>query len=234
MLPQFQFRFGNEPLELRTLKEPLANTPAEVQPSDEVTSNEVTSNEVPSEDVESRIESLGFLGSDRNGVIGTREFDADQIPQSVEKLWDQGIGEGWSSFAVAGDRAVTLEQRDELECVTCYRLSDGELLWIVSHEARHENALGGIGPRSTPTIDGDRVFAQGATGRVWCLDLRTGETFWTVDLLELAGWGQVESETAISWGRATSPLIIDRLCVVPFGGPEEMAEDRPQFGCVRC
>ena len=58
-------------------------------------------------------------------------------------------------------------------------LSDGEPLWIVSHEARHQNPLGGIGPRSTPTIAAGRVYAQGATGRVWCLDLASGETEWT-------------------------------------------------------
>jgi len=99
-------------------------------------------------------------------------------------IWNQGIGEGWSSFAVAGDRAVTLEQRGELECVTCYRLVDGQLLWNVNHHARHEETFGGVGPRSTPTIHDGRVYAQGATGRVWCIDLPSGQVVWTVDLLE--------------------------------------------------
>ncbi|MGI9472783.1 MAG: PQQ-binding-like beta-propeller repeat protein, partial [Rubripirellula sp.] len=162
-----------------------------------------------------------FLGTERTGVIADREFSVPESMSEVETLWDQGIGDGWSSFAVAGDRAVTLEQREDLEAVTCYRLSDGELLWMVDHKARHQNALGGVGPRSTPTIVGDRVYAQGGTGTVWCIDLISGETIWTVDLLELAGWDQIESEAAITWGRAGSPLVTEEgLCVVPYGGPE--------------
>ena len=160
-----------------------------------------------------------FLGTNRDAVIAERQFSVPTSADQVKVLWDQGIGQGWASFAVAGDRAVTLEQRDDMECVTCYRLADGELLWMQSHKAYHYHPLGGAGPRSTPTIVGDKVFAQGATGYVWCLELESGEPVWTADLLELADWTQLESEKAISWGRAASPLIVDGLCIVPFGTP---------------
>jgi outer membrane protein assembly factor BamB len=111
-----------------------------------------------------------------------------------------------------------LEQRDERECVTAYDLMTGELKWLVDHEALHYNALGGGGPRSTPTIEGTKVYAQGATGTVWCLDLLTGEVNWLVDLLVLGGWDQDTSEESITWGRSGSPLLVDGLCVVPMGG----------------
>ena len=193
--------------------------------------------------------SLGFLGSLRTAVIDRRSFAVPSSNEEITVLWDQAIGEGWSSFAVSGDKAVTLEQRENLECVTCYRLADGQMQWIQQHEARHQNALGGVGPRSTPTIDGDRVYAQGATGMIWCLDLQTGETIWTCDLIEQVGlpdWDQAASEGLVSWGRAGSPLLVDlspdpelngdqvdspdepaavaKLCIVPFGGPEAIAE----------
>jgi outer membrane protein assembly factor BamB len=218
MLPQFKSRFGSPPPELRSLSDTTAS--AGSTESD----GGVIEAESASPQVVTEVDSTGFLGSQRTGVIASRSFDVSAIESEVEILWNQGIGEGWSSFAVSADRGVTLEQRDELECLTCYRLGDGELLWIKSHEARHQHPLGGVGPRSTPTISGDRVYAQGATGRVWCLDLQTGETIWSVDLLDLAGWDQVTSELAITWGRATSPLIVDGLCIVPYGGPEENQE----------
>ncbi len=218
MLPQFKLRFGSPPPQLRSLKD-MTVSAGSAQSGEQAVDAESASSKVVAE-----VDSTGFLGSQRTGVIASRSFDVTAIKSETETLWNQGIGEGWSSFAVSGDRAVTLEQRDELECVTCYRLGDGELLWVESHEARHQHPLGGIGPRSTPTIVGDRVYAQGATGRVWCLDLQSGETIWSVDLLDLAGWDQVTSEMAISWGRATSPLIVDGLCVVPYGGPEENQE----------
>ena len=211
MLPQFKYRFAKSP-EMRVLaKDAPPNIAIESPPQALVAA------------IRAEADSPGFLGTDRTGVIASRLFAVPSRASEVETVWDQGIGQGWSSFSVVGDRAVTLEQREELECVTCYRLSDGELLWIVSHEARHQNTLGGVGPRSTPTIVGELVYAQGATGRVWCLDLQTGETRWTVDLLELAGWDKAASELAITWGRSGSPLIVDDLCVVPFGGPDANA-----------
>ncbi|MGB7328258.1 MAG: PQQ-binding-like beta-propeller repeat protein, partial [Rubripirellula sp.] len=63
----------------------------------------------------------------------------------------------------------------------------------------------------------------GATGQVWCVDLISGDVVWSHDLLKIAGWDQLESEVAIAWGRAGSPLIVDGLCVLPLGGPESMA-----------
>jgi outer membrane protein assembly factor BamB len=213
MLPQIKYRFAKKPPEMRflTSTSKLAN---ESEAAVEATSVELSADQ----------DSLGFLGSNRTGVIRERHFDVPTDASQVETCWNQGIGEGWSSFAVAGDRAVTLEQRGESECVTCYRLSDGELLWIESHQAYHSHPLGGAGPRSTPTIVGDNVYAQGSTGRVWCLSLQTGKVNWTVDLLERAGWDQRVSEKAISWGRSTSPLVVDGLCVVPFGGPAANAQ----------
>ncbi len=213
MIPQFKSRFGAKRLETKKV--------VDLQQQKEVT--------LGAEAATAAAPSSGFLASDRTGVIPRRLFGVPRDGQ-VEILWNQGIGSGWSSFAVWGDRAVTLEQRDDQECVTCYRLGDGELLWMESHEAIHQNTPGGIGPRSTPTIESGRVYAQGATARVWCLDLETGEPIWTVDLVDLAGWTKELSEAAIAWGRAGSPLLVDggptgdqSLCVLPYGGPANNA-----------
>lgn len=201
ILPQFRFRFAGDP-ELPTVAPIPTAEGASIDPA---------------------FDSLGLLGTDRSGRTSRRRFAIPTDPAAVQVLWNQGIGEGWASFAVAGDRAVTLEQRQDLECVTCYRLSDGKLVWNVNHRARHAETFGGVGPRSTPTIDSGRVYAQGATGRVWCIDLRSGERVWTVDLLELAGWDQAASEAKLTWGRSGSPLIAEGLCIVPYGGPDTIA-----------
>ncbi|MCM2373026.1 outer membrane protein assembly factor BamB family protein [Aporhodopirellula aestuarii] len=165
-----------------------------------------------------------FLGNDRNGAVKERTFAVPQSASEIETFWNIGIGGGWSSFAVAGDIAVTLEQREDRECVTAYRVTDGELLWIVDHEAMHTHPLGETGPRSTPAIEDGRVYAQGATGMVWCLDLMSGRVIWESDLLQLAGWDQIESETSVTWGRSGSPLLVDGLCVLPLGGTPDSRE----------
>ncbi len=199
MMPLFRYRFAKQ----RELKQVESGPP--------VVSPEQT--DAGSDEADFR----QFLGPSRNAVIAERQFSVPSSAADVQVLWDQGIGQGWASFAVSGDRAVTLEQRDQDECVTCYRLADGELLWMQSHQAYHYHPLGGAGPRSTPTIVGKKVYAQGTSGRLWCLDLNSGDPIWTADLLQLANWTQAESEKAIAWGRAASPLIVDDLCVVPFG-----------------
>ena len=162
-----------------------------------------------------------FLGPNRNGVLPKRFFSVPTDALPAKKLWEQGIGQGWASFAVASGRAVTLEQRDDQECVTCYRIADGELLWIHQREAFHHHALGGAGPRSTPTIHNGRVYAMGATGFLRCIDLLSGEMVWTKDFLQLAGWNQLEFEAAVAWGHSSSPLIVPSIgaCVLSFGGP---------------
>lgn len=206
MIPQVEFRFASERL-VRT--EPLAVS-------------ELGSDLADSGHVATTAFSQ-FLGNDRDAILPRREFDVPESAEALNVLWRQPVGEGWSGFAIVGGRCVTLEQRGDQECVTCYRLADGELLWIHVERARHQNPLGGVGPRSTPTIHGDRVYVQGATGIVNCLDLATGKSIWRRELLQIAGWDQAASEKAINWGRSGSPLIIDDLCVLPFGGPDDFA-----------
>ncbi|QDV45460.1 outer membrane biogenesis protein BamB [Stieleria neptunia] len=213
MLPLFRWRFAGEtPRELKSVP-PGALDTGETEGQD-LASETATETPTPA------VTSHQFLGPNRNGVYPERRFTTPTSLSQVDVLWDQGIGEGWSSFAVAGEHAITLEQRDDQECLTCYRLSDGELVWMQQHAGRHENQFGGIGPRSTPTIQGDRVYATTATGFLWCVDRSTGAVHWTRNLLELAGWsGQDAFEVAAPWGYACSPLLVDGLCVTSLGGP---------------
>ncbi len=208
MVPQLKYRFSRD-------KQPLGVAPVDRQQLEPV--------DLGAPESVALRDSVQFLGNDRDGTISRREFAVPQSASDLRELWRIAIGEGWSSFSVSGDRAVTMEQRGENECLTCYRLADGKLLWIDSHRARHENAMGGIGPRATPTITGGKVIAQGATGRVTCRELETGNEIWTVDLLKIAGWDQTQSEVAATWGRASSPLIAGDLCVVALGGPSTLA-----------
>lgn len=70
----------------------------------------------------------------------------------------------------------------------------------------------GDGPRGTPTIDGNRVYAEGGNGDVTCLDAATGETIWHVSLTRDFGGG------VPGWGYSESPLIVDELVIVTPGG----------------
>ncbi len=166
----------------------------------------------------SPFESTQFLGSDRNGVIQNNEFSVSWNEHLPPVVWKIPIGAGWSSFAVSHGLAITLEQIDDQESLTAFELTTGKVAWRHKTPGRHTQAFGGLGPRSTPTIHGETVFAQTALGIVSCVELETGKLVWQQDLLKLAGIDQETSEKAILWGRSGSPLVFDDQVVVPFGG----------------
>ncbi len=135
------------------------------------------------------------------------------------ELWRRPIGAGWSGFATEGDHAVTLEQRGDDEIITCLTLSTGEPLWQVTVPSRHQTVLGGVGPRSTPTIRDGVVYAAGATGWLHAIAGATGEVLWKKDVIADLGIDPAGHEAAVAWGRAGSPLLLDDIVVVPGGGP---------------
>ena len=161
-----------------------------------------------------------FRGPHRDGSVAGVELARDWRREPPERVWRHPIGAGWSAFACAGDYAVTLEQRGPEELVTCYRIDNGELVWAQATPTRHESLLGGVGPRSTPTIHRGKVYALGATGRLHCLDGKDGRVVWEKNLLDEFGIADPEADKEnLPWGRAGSPLVVDDLVVVPAGGP---------------
>ncbi len=122
-----------------------------------------------------------------------------------------GAGEGYSSFSIAEGRLFTLGARDDREYVIAFDAATGKRLWEVPHGSRFTNDRGN-GPRSTPTVDGTRVYAFGASGDLTALDASSGKIAWTVNVIRDFG-GQ-----NITWGLSESPLVSgDRIIVSPGG-----------------
>ncbi len=204
LVPQFESRWASRAA-LPTAESAQKNSAVELIPA---SARQVSPQDFPQ-----------FLGKSRSGVIDDLQLDPGWARTPPEVVWRQPIGAGWSGFAIQGDVAVTMEQRDQEQWISAYDVLSGKLHWHVAMPGSHFNVLGGAGPRATPSIDRDQVFAQTATGQVVCIDLATGQTVWQIELLEMGGWSQAESEAAISWGRSGSPLVTDSLVVLPLGAP---------------
>ena len=159
-----------------------------------------------------------YLGKNRDAMLPQVSIDPYWTTSPPRIAWKTGVGEGWSGFAVQGDVAVTMEQRGEQEWVAAYSVLDGDLLWRAVIDSRHSNVMGGVGPRSTPTISNNRVYATSAVSRLLCLELATGRELWAQELLDLAAVTQAEFEQEVSWGRSASPLVVNDLVVIPLGG----------------
>ena len=140
--------------------------------------------------------------------LGTRWADAPPV-----LLWREAVGEGWSGFAVSGQRAVSLEQAGDDEVVFALDVATGKRLWASSYPARYASSDAGNGPRSVPTIVDGRVYTAGATGIVRSWDLATGQAGWQVDLVRDLGARLPE------WGYSASPLVRRGLVWVPAGVP---------------
>jgi outer membrane protein assembly factor BamB len=159
-----------------------------------------------------------FLGPAANAGV-----DACAIPVSGDdftEVWRRPIGAGWSGFAVCDGHAVTLEQRGEEEVIACYAADTGEPEWSVALPARHETVLGGVGPRSTPTIRDGVVYATGATGWLHAIDGPTGRVLWRKNVVDDLGLDPAAHAAAVAWGRAGSPLVTESLVILPAGGPQ--------------
>ena len=158
-----------------------------------------------------------FRGAGRSGIVkSAARYATDWEAQSPELLWQIPVGPGWSSFAVAGQLLFTQEQRGLLESVVCYQAESGAEVWVQSVESRFDEPLGGPGPRATPTLAGEGLYAQGAQGWLMRLDPKTGRVVWQTDMRKVA-----KRETPM-WGFASSPLVVGSLVMVHASGADDL------------
>jgi outer membrane protein assembly factor BamB len=122
-----------------------------------------------------------------------------------------GAGEGYSSFATSQGRVYTLGARGGTEYVIAFDAASGKRLWETAHGTRFSNDRGD-GPRATPTIEGNRVYAFGASGDLSVLDAASGEKYWTVNVLKQYRGSNIQ------WGLSESPLVLADRILVNAGG----------------
>jgi outer membrane protein assembly factor BamB len=157
----------------------------------------------------------GYRGRERNAVVRGPEL-ARAWKTPPRQVWRHPCGGGYAGFAIAGNSAVTLEQRGDQEAVVCYDTDTGLERWAYAYAARFSEQMGGTGPRATPTIvDGD-VYALGAQGNLVRLDAATGKSKWEVHVLE--------DNDNLMWGMSGSPLVYDRFVVVNPGKQKTSAK----------
>ncbi len=153
-----------------------------------------------------------FHGPSRDGVIRGVRLSEGWATNAPTELWRSPVGPAWSGFVVSRGLAVTMEQDGGEEVVTARRLDTGERAWEARSPGRYATTIAGEGPRSSPLVVGDRVYAMGATGTLSCLAMADGKVIWRAAVAELARCGVPE------WGFASSPLWVDGRVVVLAGG----------------
>lgn len=126
-----------------------------------------------------------------------------------------GLGDGYSTVAVVGDRVYTSGDKGEANFVLALNRADGKPAW--SAKLGKSGAPGNPkfeGPRGTPSVEGDMVVAVGQFGELAAFESATGKEVWRKDYLNDFG-GKIPQ-----WGFAESPLIDGEKVVVTPGGDE--------------
>ncbi len=165
-------------------------------------------------------ESNQFFGNTRDGQHPNVKLDTDWEKNPPKLLWKVPIGPGWASFAVRDGLAITLEQNANgtQEHLLALNLETGKPIWKVTLDGSHYKIEGGAGPRTTPLIAGDLVYALTSAGKFVAASLKTGSVQWQVDLLSETKSTQMDFENEVKWGRSGSPLLVKDMIVVPAGG----------------
>ena len=154
-----------------------------------------------------------WRGPNRGGIAHETGLLKSWPPDGPKVLWRIPFGNGYSGISISDGRLYTMFAPEEDEFVVCLDQSNGEEIWRCRTDSKFANEHGD-GPRSTPTVDGDVVFALGAQGRLYAVDARNGEKLWEHDFVNEYG-----SEIP-GWGFSTSPLVEGNLLVVEVGGKD--------------
>lgn len=156
-----------------------------------------------------------FRGPSRDGKQYGVAINSDWQTTPPKEVWKTRIGPGWSSFAVAADRLFTQEQRRDKEAVVCMDAKTGKTIWSFEYPSRFSEPIAGAGPRATPTIADEGLFALGADGILVCLDPVAGTEKWRKDI-------KVDADrTPPMWGFSASPLVTSGLVIVHAGGKDD-------------
>lgn len=158
-----------------------------------------------------------WRGPNRDGISKETGLLKEWPKDGPKLLWQaRDIGDGYSTPAVVGDRLYLISNRGpEDELVQAFETKDAKPVW----EKRIGKVGANKGPqypgsRSTPTVEGEVLYALGSDGDLVCLDTKAGEIRWQKNLRT-----DFKGEPG-NWAYAESPLVDGDAVVVTPGGNE--------------
>jgi outer membrane protein assembly factor BamB len=154
-----------------------------------------------------------FLGPERNSRSRETGLTTDWAAAPPRILWQCELGESYSAPSISRGRLVHFDRYGDVHRLTCRNSETGAELWHYEAPADYKDMLGyNNGPRATPVIDGNRVYATTPEGAIHCVDLTTGQRVWQVDLVR--EFGVVKN----FFGVGSTPLVWGDVLIVNVGG----------------
>ena len=152
-----------------------------------------------------------FRGPNRDGVSKETGLLSGWPEAGPRRVWQVELGKGYSGIAVAAGRAYTMFASGKDEFAVALDAGTGQEIWRVRVGGKFKEMFGD-GPRSTPTVDAERVYVLGARGMLYALGSSDGKEIWKRDL------GEEFGAPIPKWGFSTSPLVEGERLLVNVGG----------------
>jgi outer membrane protein assembly factor BamB len=153
-----------------------------------------------------------WRGPERNGVSKDTGLSKQWPSSGPQRAWSiSSLGEGYGSLAIKGDRIFVQGTSGSSSVVFCLNRADGKTVWSAALGSKVTEGRGN-GPRSTPTVDNDRVYALTENGDLACLSAPDGSPVWRKNILKEFGGNNP------GWLISESPLIDGARVIVTPGG----------------
>ena len=162
-----------------------------------------------------------WMGLERQGTFHSDSQVTEFKDGDLKEAWSVPVKMGYAGPTVANGRVflmdweLTPEQQKAkepgTERVLCFDESTGEVLWEKAYPKVYRISYP-FGPRTTCAVEGERVYALGAMGNLWCLNVEDGSEIWSIDFLD--GF----AEKPPFWGFAAHPFIDGDQLICVVGG----------------
>lgn len=152
------------------------------------------------------------LGPLRNGVAIDEEAIQAWSDAGPIKQWTHEVGMGYAGPVVSGDLVVIFHRIDSAERLEALNRNTGKVVWSHDFKAFYRGGYNSDqGPRSTPVIHGDKIYAYGAAGDLHCVELANGKVVWSRALND-----DYQAPDGY-FGAGSSPIIFGNKLLVNVG-----------------
>jgi len=155
-------------------------------------------------------QSAQFRGENRDGIYhetGLLKSWPEGGPKCI--LTVEGIGKGFSSAVISAETIYVTGMKESKDYLSAISF-DGKIKWQVTYGNSWTKSFPDT--RSTPTVDGNRIYLISGTGRLVCIDAIDGKEIWAAEVD-----ADFESQWH-DWGVAESMLLVDNLVICTPAG----------------
>lgn len=162
-----------------------------------------------------------WRGPERTGHVQNGARVPSTLPDELKQVWRIDIGEGLASPVVAGGKVFYFDNQGGKETLHAIDATTARELWRAVVDDTFTDEQGPPGPRCTPLVDGDRIYAQSGKGELQCLNAANGSLLWHTNFLKDFGAAFLGEDSPIpgaaEHGYTASPVIAGQKLIACVG-----------------